>query len=129
MSLSAHNTDLSVYYNSKLLYVEQAYKRKISQLHTDAVYRRCLAHREILRKRLLLAPLLPNALSTVIKNNLGYVGRVLGEVIYIIQCIPRIAQIRRTTECYNELPITCNNQSYFMAPTTRYSKNGHTGRV
>lgn len=118
MNLLPQNTDLTTYINSKLLYIEQAYKRAVDQLYTDAIHRRCLMHREILKNRLLLAPLSTDVLSTIVKNQLGFVGRVLGEVMYIIQCTPRVAQIRRTDACYNELPITVNNQSLFMGPIT-----------
>lgn len=95
MTLLSHNTELTVYVNSKMLYIEQAYKRTLDSLYADAVYRRCLANREILKNRLLLAPVTPNALSTIIEHRLGYVGRVLGEVIYIVQCTPKIAQNQR----------------------------------
>lgn len=74
--------------------------------------------REILKNRLLLAPLAPNAVSTLIKSNLGYVGRILGEVLYVMQCTPKVATIRRTDKCYHELPVEVNNQSKFMAPVT-----------
>lgn len=118
MELIPANTDLTMYINSKLLYIEQAYKRSLNQLYTDSIHRRCLVHRETLRNLLLLAPLTSNALGAIIKNQLGYTGRVLGEVLYIAKCVPRIAQIRRTETCYNELPITVNNNSYFMAVVT-----------
>lgn len=118
MKLLPNNVEMAVYVNSKLLYVEQSYKRAVNQLYVDTAHRRCLTRREIIRNRLLLAPLSSNALSAVIKNHLGYVGKMLGEVLYIIQCIPRIVQIRRVEQCYNELPITLRNDSYFMSPLT-----------
>lgn len=118
MVLLTSNTDLSMYVNSKLLYIEQSYRRAVDKLYVDSIYRRCKIHRETLKNRLLMAPLTSNALGAIIKNQLGYIGRVLGEVLYIGKCIPRLAQIRRTNECYNELPVTSNNRSYFMAPIT-----------
>lgn len=118
MNLIPQNTDMFSYINSKMLYIEQAYKRTTSQLYTSTVHRRCLLHREIIKNRLLIAPLSPNALSTIIKNKMGHVGRVLGEVLYIMQCTPKLVQIRRTNNCYQELPIVVNNQSKFMSPIT-----------
>nr|XP_023026000.1 uncharacterized protein LOC111514008 [Leptinotarsa decemlineata] len=114
-----HNADLMAYVNSKFLYVEQAYNRKIDQLYTDTAHRRCLTQREILRTRLLLAPLAPSTLSQLVKENGGYIGRVLGEILYIMRCIPRTVEIYRTNKCYNELPIVVNNRTKFMAPVTR----------
>lgn len=118
MQILPQNTDMFYYINSKLLYIEQSYKRAIKNMYVNTVHRRCSLHREIMRNRLLLAPLSPNALSSIIKEKLGFIGRVLGEVLYIMQCTARIATIRRTINCYQELPITVNNESYFMAPTT-----------
>lgn len=118
MALSTENTDLTMYINSKLMYIEQAYKREISKLYTDAIQRRCQNRREILKNRLLLAPLTPSALSNLIQSHMGYLGKVMGEVLYIVQCTPKVAKIRRTEFCYNELPITILNQSMFMSPVT-----------
>lgn len=123
MTFLPQNTDLMLYVNSKFLYVEQAYKRSLSHLYIDTIHRRCLMQREILTNRLLLAPLTPNAVSALVKSSLGYVGRILGEVLYVMKCTPRIVTIRRTNKCYHELPIDVNNQSKFMAPLTHIIQN------
>lgn len=123
MKLLPQNTDLISYVNSKFLYIEQAYKREVDKLYIDTLYRRCLLHREILRNRLLLAPFTPSAISQILQNEKGYVGRVLGEVLYIMKCVPKTVQIRRTEKCYHELPITMNNRSLYMAPVTRIIQN------
>lgn len=115
---SVQNVNLMMYVNSKFMYVEQAYKRSIQNLYSDTVYRRCLAHREILINRLTMAPLTPSAIGMLIKKNVGYTGRVLGEVLYIMKCVPKKVEIRRTDHCYNELPISLNNESYFMSAVT-----------
>ncbi|KAG5874313.1 hypothetical protein JTB14_019062 [Gonioctena quinquepunctata] len=62
------------------------------------------------------APLMPSTLSLEIG---GHVERVLGEVSYMMRCVPRTVAICCTEECYNELPIVVNNESKFMAPVTR----------
>ncbi|KAJ8983626.1 hypothetical protein NQ317_004264 [Molorchus minor] len=117
--LLPQNTDLTLYVNSKFLYIEQAYKRDLESLYIDTIHRRCLLQREILKNRLLLAPVVPDAVSQIIQDKEGYVGHVLGEVLYILRCIPKNVQIRRTENCYQELPIRVDNQSKFMAPITR----------
>lgn len=119
MKLLPQNTNLISYVNSKFLYIEQAYKREIETLYTDTVYRRCLVQREILRNRLIMAPFSPNVISQILQNEKGYIGRVLGEVLYIMKCIPTIVHIRRTESCYHELPVNHNNRSKFMSPITR----------
>lgn len=117
------NTDMILYVNSKFLYVEQSYKRNLHTLYIDVVHRRCLMHREILKNRLLLAPVVPDAVSQIIQEKEGYIGHVLGEVLYILKCIPKQVRIRRTDTCYQELPIEVNNQSKFMSPITRIIQN------
>lgn len=119
MEISPYNTDLMDYVNSKFLYVEQANKRNLEKLYLDTIYRRCLVHREVLKNRLMMAPLAPTLMSQLVQSEGGYIGRVLGEVLYIMKCIPKSATIRRTGKCYNELPIEINNQTKFMAPVTR----------
>ncbi|CAH1115810.1 unnamed protein product [Psylliodes chrysocephalus] len=113
------NVDLMSYINSKFLYSEQAYKRQLDKLYIDTVHRRCQTRREILKNRLLMAPILPNAVSQLMQHEPGYIGRVLGEVLYIMKCTPKIVMVRRTDKCYHELPITMSNQSKFMSPLTR----------
>ena len=128
MKLLPQNTDLISYVNSKFLYIEQAYKREMDKLYVDIIYRRCLLHREILRNRLLLAPFTPSAISQILQNEKGYVGRVLGEVLYIMKCVPKKVQIRRTEKCFHELPISMNNRSLYMAPITRIIQ-GHAEEI
>lgn len=68
-----------------------------------------------LENRFLPAPLIPNSVSAVIKTQLGYVGRVLAELLYVMRCTPRVLQIRCIQSCYHKVPITINNQSLFMS--------------
>ena len=113
------NIDLTVYVNSKFLYMEQSLKTSIDRAYAHTVHRRCLLRREILLNRLVLAPLSPNTISTLVKGQAGFVGKVAGEVLYILQCVPRVVEIRRETTCYAELPVKVDNTSYFMSPITR----------
>lgn len=85
---SPTNTDLAIYINFKFLYVEQSHKRDLDILYTQTVRRRCLLHREVLRNRLLLAPLAADLVSIIIKKRLGWIGRVL---FYILQFGPMVA--------------------------------------
>ncbi|KAG5892289.1 hypothetical protein JTB14_020320 [Gonioctena quinquepunctata] len=102
-----------------LLYHGQAEKIKNQFTTEQIIVVEDNTKREILRTRLLMAPLVPSTLSQLVKESGGYVGRVLGEVLYIMRCVPRTVAIRRTEKCYNELPIVVNNASKFMAPVTR----------
>lgn len=42
MPILTQNVDLMNYVNSKLLYIEQTYKRDVNMLYTDTIHRRCL---------------------------------------------------------------------------------------
>lgn len=117
--LLPQDTDLMTYVNSKFLYVEQSYQRGLDRLYVDTIHRRCLLQREVLRNRLLMAPIMPSVISQVIEQKEGYIGRVLGEVLYVMKCVPKPVAIRRIDRCYQELPVEVNNQSRFMAPLTR----------
>lgn len=113
------DVNLMIYANSKFLYMEQALGRSRDTLLAHTVYRRCLLEREILKNRLVLAQFAPNTISTMIKLEMGYVGHIAGEVLYILQCVPRMAKIRRDTRCYQELPVMVDNETYFVSPITR----------
>ncbi|EZA49469.1 Glutamate dehydrogenase, mitochondrial, partial [Ooceraea biroi] len=41
-----------------------------------------------------------------------------GEVIHIVKCVPVEVKIFRTTECYNQLSVVRDNQTYFVTPQT-----------
>ncbi|KAG5873046.1 hypothetical protein JTB14_010529 [Gonioctena quinquepunctata] len=75
-----------------------------------------------------MAPLVPTLISQINQEEGGHAGRVLGEVLYIMRCLPKSAIIRRTNKCYHELPIEINNQSKFMAPVTRILQD-HAGKL
>lgn len=46
----------------------------------------------------------------------GYTAVLLGEVVFLIKCVPTEVKIRETELCYNELPVLHKNQSVFMTP-------------
>ncbi|XP_063979925.1 uncharacterized protein LOC135163949 [Diachasmimorpha longicaudata] len=48
----------------------------------------------------------------------GYMAVVAGEVVHIIECIPKELKIRKTNECYNRLPIMQGNETAYLTPRT-----------
>ena len=113
------DADLITYVNTKFLYVEQSFKRTVNDMFVQTVYRRCLLHRDILKNRLIMAAVSPNAVATLVKNKLGYVSKVVGEVMYIMKCVPVPVEVRREKQCYVELPVTAYNKTFYMSPVTR----------
>lgn len=121
LSLNSHEVDLTAYTNSKLLYVEQGYKRALDSFQSYTIYRRCLLHRQILKNRLAMAPLSPNAIGSLLKNRPGILGVALGESLYLFECLPRKVKIHRHPErrCFKELPVDADGEMLYMAPGTR----------
>lgn len=77
---------------------------------------KCALERQILKNALSLSSLSPNEMAYRIMREPGYAAVAAGEVLHIIKCVPTECRIRQTELCYNELPVTHNNQSYFLAP-------------
>ena len=113
------DADLITYVNTKFLYVEQSFKRSISEMVAYTVHRICILHREILKNRLAMASVNPNAIAGLIKNQLGFVARVSGEVLYIMKCLALPVEVRREKKCYSELLVTAYNKSFNMSPVRR----------
>jgi len=48
----------------------------------------------------------------------GYMALLAGEVIHIVKCVPVEVKLARTQECYDQLLVLRNNQTYFLTPQT-----------
>lgn len=112
------NTDVMAQVLSKLLFLEIAFKQHTKDLVYDAILKRCHLKEQILRNRTMLALENPDIVSGLVKEASGHMGRVMGEVLYVIKCSPRIVDFRKSKFCYQQLPITYKNESKFMAPIT-----------
>ncbi|XP_076618874.1 uncharacterized protein LOC143340594 [Colletes latitarsis] len=112
------NLDIFTYVNSKFVYVEKHMKVQIKQLYQDLVKQRCLVEQQVLQNALALIHSAPEEVAIAIARAPGYMIIPSGEALHLVKCIPVICQIRKTEECYNELPVTYNNASYFLLPRT-----------
>lgn len=113
---NTRNLDLATYINSKFVYTERHIRGEMERLYLDLLTKICETERDLLRTQLNFSKLDPSAFAYVRQNSPEFTGIVLGEVVFIIKCIPVIVKVRPTTVCYNELPVTANNQSLFMTP-------------
>lgn len=43
----------------------------------------------------------------------------IGEVVHIVKCIPITCHTKKSTECYNKLPVLYKNESYFLTSKNR----------
>nr|WET19886.1 MAG: glycoprotein [Freshwater turtle neural virus 1] len=116
-SITTRNIDLSAYIGSKFLYVTQSIEKNVEALAEEMFHRDCLTRRLTLENRLVLSRLAPDHVGQLV-NGKGHFGRVLGEVLHIIQCVPVPVALRYTDKCYQEIPILHNNKSSFLTPVT-----------
>lgn len=114
--ISVDNLDIFSYVNSKFIYVEKHLKTQLTQLYRDIMEQKCALERQILKNALSLSSLSPDEMAYRIMREPGYTAVAAGEVLHVIKCVATECRIRQTELCYNELPVTHNNQSYFLAP-------------
>lgn len=117
--ISVDNLDIFSYVNSKFVYVEKHIKTQLTQLYRDIMEQKCALERQILQNALSLASIAPDEMAFRIMKNPGYTAVTLGEVIHLIKCVPVECKVRYTEQCYNELPVTHRNSSYFLLPRSR----------
>ncbi|AVM87273.1 putative glycoprotein [Guangdong red-banded snake chuvirus-like virus] len=111
------NIDLTSHISSKFLYITQAIHQNLVSLIADLNYKDCETRKLSLENRLALATLAPEFIGMLTEGP-GYYGRVLGEVLYIIKCVPVAVQLKYTPKCYQEIPVTYNNDTRFLSPVT-----------
>lgn len=116
---SVDNLDIFAYVNSKFVYVEKHIKTQLTQLYRDIMEQKCALERQILLNALSLASIAPDEMATRIMKVPGYTAVVAGEVMHLIKCLPVPCKIRHLDICYNELPVTYQNESLFMLPRSR----------
>lgn len=126
--VDVNNLDIFSYVNSKFVYVEKHIKTQLIKLYRDVMAQKCALERQILENALSLASIAPDEMAYRIMKAPGYAAVAAGEVIYIIKCIPVVCRVRSTETCYNELPVTHGNVSYFISPRSRILHKTGTAR-
>lgn len=114
--ISVDNLDIFSYVKSKFVYVEKHVKTQLTQLYHGTKMRFGEA---ILQNALSLASITPDEMAFRIMKAPGYTVVTTGEVIHLIKCVPTECKIRHTEGCFNELPVTHRNASYFLLPRSR----------
>ena len=79
-----------------------------------------------LQSRLSMARENPDEFAYLYNRGPGSTGIVVGEVIYILQCIAIQVVPRRTEECYMELPINVSGTPKFLSPKTHIIQDAGT---
>lgn len=117
--IAVDNLDIFSYVNSKFVYVEKHVKTQLNQLYRDIMEQKCALEKQILQNALSLASIAPDEMAFRIMKSPGYTAVLMGEVMHLVKCVPVECKVRHTERCYNELPVTHRNTSYFLLPRSR----------
>ncbi|XP_070518973.1 uncharacterized protein [Cardiocondyla obscurior] len=116
--LSVENLDIFTYVNSKFVYVEKHIRSQMNSLYRDVLKQRCNLEQQVLKNALSIAVNSPDEFAYQIMKGPGYMAVISGEVVHIIKCTPVDVKIQHIKECYSELPVLKNNETYFLSPRT-----------
>ncbi|XP_070516614.1 uncharacterized protein [Cardiocondyla obscurior] len=117
-SIAVENIDIFAYVNSKFVYVERHLRTQINYLYTDIIKQRCELERQVLKNTLSLATQAPDEFAYQMMKGPGYMATLSGEVVHITRCTPVEVIVQHTQECYQQLPVSRENKTYFMSPRT-----------
>lgn len=113
------SVDLPAYINSKFLYSELRLRETVDNATSKFLNRRCNIERTQLLHKLQLARSIPEMNSHLFETP-GTTARALGEVLYIGRCTEVTVTLRRTTQCYDAIPVTdSEGRALFAAAITR----------
>ena len=116
-----HPLDINIdrYRDSKLIYIEKHMQRELTELNAHAMSQICKIELQVLANLKAAAVIEPSQFGYAYKKEPGYTAVVRGEVIYLITCVPVRVFLRSTDACFQELPVSYLNNSYFLNPRTR----------
>lgn len=115
-TVNPKNLDMFTYINSKFVYTERHIRGEMDRMYKDMLTKICENERDLLQTQLSFAKMDPTAFAYARTREPGYTAVLLGEVVYLVKCVPTEVQIRESTVCYNELPVIYMNKSMFMTP-------------
>jgi len=116
--------DIFTYMNSKFVYIEKHVKQQMTSLYKN-ILQKCELERQVITNALSFVTLQPDEFAYQLRKGPGYMAVTTGEAVQIIKCIPVEVMVRKTEECYTELPVTVCNHSFFSKTEV---KNHHQNR-
>ena len=113
---TTENLDLFDYVNSKFVYVERHIKKQMKKLYRELMIRKCKLEKDLLRHTISLAITIPEQSGYLLTKKPGNLIFLAGEAVHLIKCVPVSVMYRETEFCYQELPVTYDNKTYFLTP-------------
>jgi len=118
-SKSLIDLDLMLNVDSRLIYLDRHYKSQMEKLGTYLAIRLCEMQKKILKRLLDMAYILPERFVTELMGSEGYMIDIRGSIGYIHQCEKVTVELRQTKSCYQQIPVTYMNGSYFLHPDSK----------
>lgn len=112
--------DLMVYLNAKLVYIEKHAMRTHALMYKELSIQRCNLERQQLNTLLTLAVISPTEFAYQYMESPGFTAIKAGSVLHITQCAAVPVILRPSlNHCYDEMPVSYKNESYFLTPRSR----------
>ncbi|XP_072764372.1 uncharacterized protein [Anoplolepis gracilipes] len=118
-TIPINNLDIFAYMNSKFVYVEKHIRHQMTSLYHNVIQQRCELEKDVITNTLSFATLQPDEFAYRLMKGSGFMAVTAGEAVHVVKCIPVDATVRRTKECYAELPVTVRNTSLFLTLKSR----------
>lgn len=114
------NADIFTDIDIKFVYLEQNIINRTTDLYTLFTKRYCELNKKNLLQLLSTARTDPEEFAWLyMEGEPGYTALTRGEVIHIVKCTPKMVKLRMTETCFNELPVSYLNQTFFLKPANR----------
>lgn len=119
LASGSSSVHLVPYINSKVQFLDLKVGQSIVKAKAELMSNICENSKRIVENRLMLAKLFPHQVASLHYNEPGYMGRVSGEALHIIKCKAVKVRGRPAEGCYQGIPVTYKNESWFLLPITR----------
>ena len=87
-------------------------------MYNRMVENRCNLEREVIKNSLSIAVISPDEFAYSLIKGPGYMSVVAGEVVHVVKCLPVEVTIDHGENCYNQLQVSRNNETWYMSPRT-----------
>lgn len=118
--VGGEDVNLLNYINSKFIYSMRHTRQEVNRLFHIFEQERCKLQNRITDNMMTLALVSPKEFAYQYFSSPGYTAVVRGEVVHVAKCREvAVIPLKLENNCYNELPVNYNNETWFMLPRTR----------